>query len=110
MRKVKQKKKFYYKLPLILVLAAIITNERNKHSEISNKKIRIMKKNLFRNADQRQSDVKTMHKAIKSSYSRGQKKRLCKMGKRFCRSFSYGFPKRKSWAGKIAIFTSIPLE
>jgi len=75
-RKVKKKKKFCFKLPLILVLAAIITNERNKHSGISNKKIRIMKKNLFRKTDQGQSDVKKMHKAIKSSDSRGQKKRL----------------------------------
>lgn len=63
-----------------------------------------MKKNLFRNTDQRQSDVKTMHKAIKSSYLRGQKKRLCKMGKRFCRSFSYGFPKKKIFGRKDCHF------
>lgn len=36
-KKMKQKNKFYsVKLPLILVLAAIITYQGNKHSEISN--------------------------------------------------------------------------
>lgn len=63
-----------------------------------------MKKKLFSNSHQRQSNVKKMHKAIKSSDSKGQKKRLCKMEKRFCRSFSYGFRKKKIFGRKDCHF------
>lgn len=69
-----------------------------------------MKKKLFSNSHQRQSDVKKMHKAIKSSDSKGQKRGYAKWKNVFVVHFLTVFEKRKSLAGKIAIFTSIPLE